>query len=96
MPLASNWQASEIAAYYQRFVFSLGPSYKDEVHNAARAACAQTIGLPAGGLAGLNHGPFDGYVSHSPRQGRMERKRPRLKPGDEQAYLPLRPRALLP
>ena len=37
MPLASNWPASEIAAYYQRFVFSLGPSYYDEVHNAARA-----------------------------------------------------------
>jgi hypothetical protein len=37
MPLASNWPASEIAAYYQRFVFSLGPSYHDEVHNTARA-----------------------------------------------------------
>ena len=37
MPLASNWPASEMAAYYQRFVFSLGPSYHDEVHNTARA-----------------------------------------------------------
>jgi hypothetical protein len=37
LPLASNWPPSEIAAYYQRFLFSLDPSYRDEVHNAARA-----------------------------------------------------------
>jgi hypothetical protein len=37
LPLASNWPTSEIAAYYQRFLFSLDPSYHDEVHNAARA-----------------------------------------------------------
>jgi hypothetical protein len=37
MPLAANWQASEKAAYYQRFLFSLDPRFHDEVHNAARA-----------------------------------------------------------
>jgi hypothetical protein len=37
MPLATNWQASEKAAYYRRFLFSLDPRFHDELHNAARA-----------------------------------------------------------
>ena len=37
MPWATNWQASEKAAYYQRFLFSLDPRFHDELHNAARA-----------------------------------------------------------
>ena len=50
MPLASHWPASEIAAYYQRFVFSLGPSYYDEVHNAARARLLRKLlALPPDG-----------------------------------------------
>jgi len=32
MPLATNWQASEKAAYYQRFLFFLDPRSHDEVH----------------------------------------------------------------
>ena len=36
MPLATNWHASEKAAYYQRFLLSLDPRFHDEVHNAAR------------------------------------------------------------
>jgi hypothetical protein len=41
MPFARNWPASEIAAYYQRFLFSLDPNYHDYVHNAApRGLCA--------------------------------------------------------
>jgi hypothetical protein len=47
MPLATNWQASEKAAYYQRFLFSLDPRFHDEsaqsspatkVHSEARSA----------------------------------------------------------
>jgi hypothetical protein len=50
MPLASNWPASEIAAYYQRFLFSLDPSYHDEVHNAARARLLRKLlALPTDG-----------------------------------------------
>ena len=50
IPLASNWPASEIAAYYQRFVFSLGPSYHDEVHNTARARLLRKLlALPPDG-----------------------------------------------
>ena len=37
MPKARNWSPPEMAAYYQRFLFSLDPMYYDEVHNAARA-----------------------------------------------------------
>jgi hypothetical protein len=49
MPLASNWPASEIAAYYQRFVFSLDPIYHDEVHNSARARLLRKLlALPTG------------------------------------------------
>jgi hypothetical protein len=50
MPLASNWPASEIAAYYQRFVFSLDPIYHDEVHNSARARLLRKLlALPTDG-----------------------------------------------
>jgi hypothetical protein len=50
MPLASNWSASEKAAYYQRFLFSLDPRYRDEVHNAARARLLRKLlALPANG-----------------------------------------------
>jgi hypothetical protein len=48
MPLASNWPPSEKAAYYQRFLFSLDPRYRDEVHNAARARLLRKLlALPA-------------------------------------------------
>jgi hypothetical protein len=50
MPLASNWPSSEIAAYYQRFLFSLDPRFHDEVHNAARARLLRKLlALPANG-----------------------------------------------
>ena len=49
MPLASNWPASEIAPYYQRFLFFLDPRFHDEVHNAVRAPA---VGSPSGGLDG--------------------------------------------
>jgi hypothetical protein len=50
MPLASNWPSSEIAAYYQRFLFSLDPRFHDEVHNAARARLLhKLLALPAAG-----------------------------------------------
>jgi len=50
MPLASNWPASEIAGYYQRFVFSLGPSYHDDVHNSVRARLLRKLlALPPDG-----------------------------------------------
>ena len=37
MPWATNWQASEKGAYYQRFLFSLDLRFHDEVHNTARS-----------------------------------------------------------
>jgi len=43
MPSASNWPPSEIAAYYQRFLFSLDPRFHDEVHNAARARLVRKL-----------------------------------------------------
>ena len=50
MPLARDWPASEIAAYYQRFLFSLDPRYDDEVHNAARARLVRRLlALPTDG-----------------------------------------------
>jgi hypothetical protein len=53
IPLASNWPASERAAYYQRFLFSLDPRFHDEVHNAARARLLRKLlALPADGLGG--------------------------------------------
>jgi hypothetical protein len=50
MPLARNWPASEIAAYYQRFLFSLDPNFHDDVHNAARARLLRRLlALPTDG-----------------------------------------------
>ena len=50
MPLARNWPASEIAAYYQRFLFSLNPHYHDDVHNTARARLLRRLlALPTNG-----------------------------------------------
>jgi hypothetical protein len=50
MPLAGDWPASERAAYYQRFVFSLDPRYHDAVHDAARARLLRKLlALPTRG-----------------------------------------------
>jgi hypothetical protein len=50
VPLANSWPASEKAAYYQRFLFSLDPRFDDEVHNAARARLLRKLlALPAEG-----------------------------------------------
>jgi hypothetical protein len=50
VPVASSWPASEKAAYYQRFLFSLDPRLDDEVHDAARARLlGKLLALPADG-----------------------------------------------
>jgi hypothetical protein len=52
MPLATNWQASEKAAYYQRFLFSLDPRFHDEsAQCSACTASAQAIGSHSERLA---------------------------------------------
>jgi hypothetical protein len=49
MPSARNWPLSEIAAYYQRFLFSLAPNHHDAVHDAARARLLRKLlALPTG------------------------------------------------
>jgi hypothetical protein len=52
MPLATNWQASEKAVYYQRFLFSLDPRFHDEsAQCSACTASAQAIGSHSERLA---------------------------------------------